>query len=64
MRNLFDALGALSNTATPRGSDESENDSLQKRYRTIFISDLHLGTPGCQAALQPDSQACPSAGQI
>ena len=20
-----------------------------KRYRTIFISDLHLGTPGCQA---------------
>lgn len=23
--------------------------SPQKRYRAIFISDLHLGTPGCQA---------------
>ena len=20
------------------------------RYRTLFISDVHLGTPGCQAA--------------
>ena len=49
MRKLFDAIGALGNTAAPGASDENEEDSLQKRYRTIFISDLHLGTPGCQA---------------
>jgi len=29
--------------------DDQDDDSLRKRYRTIFISDLHLGTPGCQA---------------
>jgi UDP-2,3-diacylglucosamine pyrophosphatase LpxH len=30
--------------------DHDDDDSLRKRYRTIFISDIHLGTPGCQAA--------------
>ncbi|MGH6638709.1 MAG: UDP-2,3-diacylglucosamine diphosphatase, partial [Polaromonas sp.] len=52
MRNRFDALGPLGNALQP-GRDNSEQDddeSLRKRYRTIFISDLHLGTPGCQAA--------------
>ena len=31
--------------------EESDGDeeAVHKRYRTIFISDLHLGTPGCQA---------------
>ena len=29
--------------------NEADEDSVHKRYRTIFISDLHLGTPGCQA---------------
>ncbi|MBV5345694.1 MAG: UDP-2,3-diacylglucosamine diphosphatase [Rhodoferax sp.] len=29
-------------------TDEPEGES-QQRYRAIFISDLHLGTPGCQA---------------
>ena len=24
------------------------------RYRAIFISDIHLGTPGCQAAFLLD----------
>lgn len=27
----------------------STTSQLTNRYRTIFISDLHLGTPGCQA---------------
>ena len=29
---------------------EEECDDLRRRYRAIFISDLHLGTSGCQAA--------------
>jgi len=28
---------------------EEEDATGSKRYRAIFISDLHLGTPGCQA---------------
>jgi hypothetical protein len=27
-----------------------EEDEAQLRFRAIFISDVHLGTPGCQAA--------------
>lgn len=30
------------------------NAKISKRYRSIFISDVHLGTPGCQAALLLD----------
>jgi UDP-2,3-diacylglucosamine pyrophosphatase LpxH len=30
------------------GSDESASEATQ-RYRTVWISDVHLGTPGCQA---------------
>ena len=29
--------------------DEVEPSASRPRYRAIFISDLHLGTPGCQA---------------
>jgi UDP-2,3-diacylglucosamine pyrophosphatase LpxH len=29
---------------------EPDHETLGRRYRTVFISDLHLGTPGCQAA--------------
>ena len=32
--------------ANPPGSDDEPSG---ERFRTIFISDLHLGTPGCQA---------------
>lgn len=34
-----------------RGRDEfhSEEPVERRRYRSVFISDLHLGTPGCQA---------------
>ena len=51
MRTMFDALGS---TGGATGTDLQEphdvdDELLRKRYRTIFISDLHLGTPGCQA---------------
>ena len=58
MRALFDAtddagidiaglagLGAMVNDAHD-GTDDPE----RSRYRAVFISDVHLGTPGCQAA--------------
>ena len=52
MRSMFDAMGALGNGfgGAGGGDDHDDDDSLRKRYRTIFISDIHLGTPGCQAA--------------
>jgi UDP-2,3-diacylglucosamine pyrophosphatase LpxH len=47
---LLAALGAPptfdSPDASPPGSDDEPSG---ERFRTIFISDLHLGTPGCQA---------------
>ena len=51
MRTMFDALGSMGRSAGAGAQDPLDNDdeSLRKRYRTIFISDLHLGTPGCQA---------------
>ena len=50
MRTLFDKLGSL-NPGLPPGPDDAHDDAaLRKRYRSIFSSDLHLGTPGCQAA--------------
>ena len=66
MRSLFDALelgaalapdlsrafGSIGAHRFKHAHDESDADdeAVHKRYRTIFISDLHLGTPGCQAA--------------
>ena len=29
--------------------EDADEDDGARRYRAIFISDLHLGTPGCQA---------------
>ena len=65
MRSLFDALesgaalapdlsrafGSMGAHRSNDAHDESDADdeAVDKRYRTIFISDLHLGTPGCQA---------------
>ena len=52
MRAAFDAFGPWLHG--PLGPDEAESDTLPSasgshRYRAVFISDLHLGTPGCQA---------------
>jgi len=49
MRLAFDFMApSLSGGQTVEG-DDVDDDLTRKRYRAIFISDLHLGTPGCQA---------------
>lgn len=52
MRTAFDALGPLATGfALPPADERDDADGAPpRRYRTVFISDLHLGTPGCQAA--------------
>ena len=45
MRAPFDVLGGTGPKATP----DNDDDEKGQRFRTIFISDIHLGTPGCQA---------------
>ena len=51
MRAAFDAAGFWSPAAPDeRGDDMAQGEGEPARYRTVFISDLHLGTPGCQAA--------------
>ena len=32
-----------------QGETQSVTDAATKRYRALFISDVHLGTRGCQA---------------
>jgi UDP-2,3-diacylglucosamine pyrophosphatase LpxH len=49
MRTLFDKLGSLNQGQLRDEGDEHDDAVARKRYRSIFISDLHLGTPGCQA---------------
>ena len=55
MRAAFDAFGPLATGfVLPPADERDEADggddrAPQRRYRSIFISDLHLGTPGCQA---------------
>ena len=42
---------ARSAAAQDRGDDDGDDDvgAHARRFRTLWISDLHLGTPGCQA---------------
>jgi len=46
-------LRAWSELPVPPGDDGDDDDTpspgAKQRYRTLWISDLHLGTPGCQA---------------
>lgn len=42
-------LPTLPAIAVPELSDDSEGHDGKPRYRSVFISDVHLGTPGCQA---------------
>jgi UDP-2,3-diacylglucosamine pyrophosphatase LpxH len=50
MRTAFDAIGSvIPGLAAGSGAADAEDDSHRQRYRAVFISDLHLGTPGCQA---------------
>ena len=48
MRAAFDALGAIPFAPAP-DTDAADDAPGRRRLRSIFISDLHLGTPGCQA---------------
>ncbi|MDP3138306.1 MAG: UDP-2,3-diacylglucosamine diphosphatase [Burkholderiaceae bacterium] len=46
MRSLFESFEHFADAGqTPKPPDESE----ARNFRTVFISDLHLGTAGCQA---------------
>ena len=36
-------------SADTQAAPEAPDDPASLRYRTVWISDLHLGTPGCQA---------------
>jgi UDP-2,3-diacylglucosamine pyrophosphatase LpxH len=46
-------MRAWSESPVPEGDDGDDDDppsrAAKQRYRTLWISDLHLGTPGCQA---------------
>lgn len=49
MRAAFDGLGALLPRLPVRQEADAEDAPVGRRWRSVFISDLHLGTPGCQA---------------
>lgn len=49
MRAAFDASGFLVDAFRPSAADEGDDAPGALRYRAIFISDIHLGTAGCQA---------------
>jgi len=49
MRAAFDAIGPILSNAAMTPSHPSLDDEGPGRVRSVFISDLHLGTPGCQA---------------
>ncbi len=47
----FERIGAAGADFWAKAPSESSDDGEDvPRYRAVFISDLHLGTPGCQAA--------------
>jgi UDP-2,3-diacylglucosamine pyrophosphatase LpxH len=52
MRGALDAMGAWNGDFS--GDEGDDTDPPGRHYRTIFISDLHLGTPGCQATALMD----------
>lgn len=49
MRAAFDALGPLIPGLQVPLVDERDDAFDRLLYRSVFVSDLHLGTPGCQA---------------
>ena len=48
MRTAFDALGANWQGLAP-GAEADDDEAGHRRYRAVFVSDIHLGTAGCQA---------------
>ena len=49
MRAAFDALGPILPGFMVDRAADAEDEPVRQRYRTVFVSDIHLGTPGCQA---------------
>ncbi len=50
MRSTFDAFGAnLQDWVPGAEGPEADDDISHRRYRAVFVSDIHLGTAGCQA---------------
>jgi UDP-2,3-diacylglucosamine pyrophosphatase LpxH len=49
MRTAFDAFGSLVAGFDAPAADDRDDALHSRRYRSVFISDLHLGTAGCQA---------------
>lgn len=57
-RTAFESLGPLQWNGAGAVADDAQDDDGgdgsggdgQRRYRAVFVSDLHLGTSGCQAA--------------
>ena len=52
MRAAFDGAWEPYMPAFPPSAaagNDGDEDALPRRLRSVFISDLHLGTPGCQA---------------
>jgi UDP-2,3-diacylglucosamine pyrophosphatase LpxH len=50
MRTALDAAGPwMAQFVGTEDDDTPAVSGSQRHYRTVFISDLHLGTPGCQA---------------
>lgn len=50
MRATFDAMAPMHSAFVANDVADHGDESGKPRYRAVFISDLHLGTPGCQAA--------------
>lgn len=49
MRTAFQALDGWRGGFGPEHEPTHDEDAGRPRFRCVFISDLHLGTPGCQA---------------
>ena len=49
MRTAFQALDRWRGGFGPEHETAQDEDAGRPRFRCVFISDLHLGTPGCQA---------------
>jgi UDP-2,3-diacylglucosamine pyrophosphatase LpxH len=50
MRNSFETLGAKMNDLLAAADGPDTDDEVShRRFRAVFVSDIHLGTAGCQA---------------
>ena len=49
MRATFEAFAGQWQATGDGPAVDPHEDNPERRYRAIFISDIHLGTAGCQA---------------